>query len=375
MKIKKLKNYISVMLIFMLLAAAATYAASMYRISYVERFETGKVDIRIKEISERDTGDDSENQILIEANKDLSYVPRIINRAADCYIRAKIEVNMDGDCERPLNLEDIYGINKDWLYRGDYFYYTKILEQGQQVDLFEGLHVPEEWEYGEANGLDIKVRAEAIQSTNFKPDFNCNLPWGAVELNAVATASGNQCVEATPLSVISEVEYDSSGGFQCETSELFDGFAGIMPGDCCEKTVKVKNSAGYALKTTLNIRAEENQFNEKMTLKIFCDKREIFSGTVSEAGRVKDFKLEDIPKGKTSKVKLQVCLPFDADNDYAEKVNDIVWELNAEEIPDENVQTGDYSKLIPYVVIAAFALLMMLCAAARNRKDSDEANN
>lgn len=375
MKIKKLKYCISAALIFALLATGAIYAASMYRLSYVERFETGKVDISIQEISALKEGEDPEKQPLAEANKDLSYVPRIVNRAADCYVRAKVEINMDGDCVQPLTLENIYGLSSDWVSRGDYFYYTGILGEGENVDLFEGLHVPADWDYGDSDGFDIDVKVEAVQSANFQPDFNRELPWGAVELKAVAAASGTECVEAIPVKSVSEVEYESSGGFQCNTSDLFDEFADMMPGDAFEKTVKVKNSADGTLKAALSITAQESDFNEKLNLKIFSGDTEIFSGTVAEASRADGLNIAEIPKGKTGSVVFRVSLPVDADNDYAETVDNAVWNINVEEVPDESVQTGDYSSVIPYAIVAGFALLLMLCAAVNNRKEKDETNN
>lgn len=374
MRVNKLKYYVSASLVFVLLAATAIHAASMYRLSYVERFETNEVNICIQEISAIENSEDIKQQ-LAEANEDLSYIPRIINRAADCYVRARVKIDMNGECEQPLGLEHIYGLDEDWIKAGDYFYYTKILAEGQSADLFEGLHVPENWEYGNADGFEIHVEAEAIQSANFNPDFSRDLPWGAVQLETVADATGSEYTEAIPLSVISNVEYKSSGGFQCSTADLFDDFTGMMPGDSIEKTVNLKNSANGTLKTSLKITAEESVLNEKMILTVYSNENEIYSGTVAAASQQTDLAIADIPRGETGNITFRVCLTADADNGLAKVKDDIVWELETEEIPDESVQTGDYSAIIPYAVVAAFALLLMICAIVRDRKDRDEANN
>ena len=89
--------------------AVCTYAATVHQLSFVERFETGKVDIDVQELSVMKEGEEAETMNIVEANKDVSYIPRIINRNADCYIRASIDVVMDGECEQPLNVEHIYG--------------------------------------------------------------------------------------------------------------------------------------------------------------------------------------------------------------------------------------------------------------------------
>lgn len=375
MRSKKMKYYISVALIFVLLTASMIYAASMYRLSYVERFETGNVDIHIQELSGIEEGENIEVSQLADANRQLSYVPRIVNSGAECYIRAKVKIDTDGDCEQPLKLENIYGLGNGWISKGDYFYYTKSLEEKQWTDLFKGLHVPEDWKYGDAEALRVEINAEAIQSANFKPDFQSDMPWGAVELKEVATASGNECVEATPVSVISSVEYDSEGGFQCRTSDLFEEFTGMMPGDCFEKTIKIKNSARNPLRAYLNVTAAEGDLGEKLDLVVFCDSRELYSGSVAALNEKNGLSIIDVPKGKSENVTFRICLPADTDNDYETKVEDLIWEFNVEEVSNDSVQTGDYSALIPYAVIAAFAILIMAGATVNNRKGKNETHN
>lgn len=375
MRLQKLKYCIPVALLVVVLAASAVYAASMYRLSYVEKFSTDAVDICIQELSAVRDGEDGSEQQLAEANRDLSYIPRIINRAADCYVRAKIEINMDGNCESPLDLDDIYGLDKDWLCKGEYFYYTKIINKGDYVDLFQGLHIPEDWSYGDVENISIAVKAEAIQSRNFNPDFNKNLPWGAVEMKEISAAQGSECVEVIPISSVANVEYDSTGGFQCSTKDLFDDFGSMMPGDCCEKTVNLKNTSDNMLKASLKITAGNSILNEKMQLKVFSEGTELYNGTVAATNSDEELEITDIPEGKTGKLTLQVYLPPDADNSYSNAEDDIIWELNVEEIADESVQTGDFSSLTPYAIVAGFALLLMICAVTRKKRGGNETHN
>lgn len=314
-------------------------------------------------------------QPLAEANKNLSYVPRIINRAADCYVRAKVEIDMAGECEQPLTLEHIYGLGEGWIIKDDYLYYTKILSSEEQSDLFRGLHIPEDWDYGTVDKISINVKAEAVQSANFKPEFNSDLPWGAVELKEVAGAAGTEYVEAVPVKSISSVRFDSPGGFQCSTSDLFDEFEDMMPGDCYEKTVNIKNATENSLNTYIKINAENSEFNRKLKLKILCDEKELYSGSIAEAGSGGTLNIAGIPERTAENVTFRVELPADADNSYAQIKDTVIWTLNAEEIPDKSVQTGDYSKLIPFMVIATFALLLMMSTAIYKRKEKNEIHN
>lgn len=374
MKAKKVIYMLTALLTMVLLAVCA-YAASMDELSYVERFETGKVDIDIRELSVIEEGEDAETQHIVEANKDVSYIPRIINNNADCYIRAKVDVIMDGECQQPLNVDHIYGLGGDWISKGGYFYYTEVLQEGQQTDLFKGIHIPEDWEYGDAEGFSLAVKAEAVQSANFTPDFNSDLPWGSVELKEVETASGADCMEAIPVSVISKAEYTGDGGFQCSTEELFDEFSGMMPGSKYEKTLELKNCAKEMLRVSLDLTADDSELNRRLQLRITADDKEIYSGTAADAGMQESLNIMEIDKKETGYLKLEIGLPADTDNGYMELQDDIVWALDVEEIPDESVQTGDASELLLYIGAALIALVLIIYLAALRREDENETSH
>lgn len=371
MKKKKIRYIITSFLVLSLLTAGA-YAAVKNQIAYVERFETGKVDIHIQELSVMAEGETAESQKIVEANRDVSYIPRVINRSADCYVRAKVEVLMDGECERPLGIDDIYGFSGDWISKGGYFYYTKELKANQQTDIFKGLHIPEDWEHESTEGFSISVKAEAVQSANFNPDFREDLPWGAVTLEEVATASGTKCAEAVPVKNVSDVEYTGEGGFQCHSAELFDNFSNVMPGDGFEKTVRIRNSANGPMKVTLRVSAGATELNRKMNLKISADDKEVYSGNVTDADALEAIDLINIAKGKRGSVKIEMQLPDGADNSYASVRDDIIWELQTEKIPDENVQTGDMFRMWPFALSGFAAILLMVHLLLRKREDENE---
>ena len=371
MKAKKVIYLLTAVLMMGILAAGA-YAAAMEKLSYVERFGTGKVDIDIQELSVQAYGEEAETENIVEANKDVSYIPRIINKNADCYVRARVDVVMEGECEQPLNIEHIYGMDGDWIYKDGYFYYTEILKEDQQTDLFKGIHIPEDWEYGNADGFSISVKAEAVQSANFEPDFSSDLPWGAVELKSVETASGADCMTAEPVSSISNAEYTSGGGFQCNTAELFDDFSGMMPGSKCEKTVNLKNSSKGKLKVSMNVEAQDSELNQMLQLRITSGEKEIYSGTVSDAGGLQELNIMEIERRDSGSVKLELGLPADADNNYIELQDDIVWTMKVEEISDASIQTGDLFQLLPYIAAALLAVVLMVCLAGYKREDGND---
>lgn len=367
MKSKRVKRFTAVSLAAIMMTVGA-YAAVSDRLSYVEKFETDKVDIRLQELTVIGNGETAESEKIVEANKDVSYIPRIENAGADCYLRAKVEVVMDGVCDEPLSTDHIYGLNSDWVMRGDYFYYTKVLPEGALVDIFEGLHIPEDWEYGEADGFSVNVRAEAIQSANFTPDFREELPWGSVALQDSAHARNMDVMEAVPVTYVSDAEFTSDGGFQCSSSELFDDFRNMMPGDCFEKTVNIKNSSHNMMNVSLKVTSGDNELNKRIVLKISAAGREIYSGTAADVNQLQVMNLVEIPEGQAGEVSMQMYLPADVNNDYTEMEDDIVWELAVEELVDESVQTGDEFNIVLFVLIAFTALLTLVVMVLHDRK-------
>ena len=367
MKSKRVKLLTAVSLAVILIAAGV-YAAVSDQLSYVEKFETDKVDIRLQQLTIGENGETEAVEELVEANKDVSYIPRIKNEGADCYLRAKVEVTMDGECEEPLGIEHIYGLGPEWVLRGDYFYCTEILTAEKEIDLFKGLHIPEDWEYDDADGFSIKVRAEAIQSANLNVDFREELPWGSVSLQSAALAEDVELMEAVPVSYISDAEFTSDGGFQCSSADLFDEFGGMMPGDCFKKTVNIKNSADNPMKVSLKVASGDNELNKKINIKITAGGHEVYSGIAAEADRLHVMELTEIPEGGTGAVDLQMHLPADVDNDYTEMEDDIVWELAVEELVKESPQTGDDFNLILFMLISMTALLVMVVQILYGRR-------
>ncbi len=374
MKSKKVKCFAAVSVAVILIGASA-YAMTSNQLSYVEKFETDKVDIRLQELSAVGNGETAESEKIVEANKDVSYVPRITNKGADCYLRAKVEVVMDGECDKPLGIENLYGMSSDWVLRGDYFYFTRVLPEGGQIDLFDGIHIPEDWEYGDADSFSVNVRTEAIQSANFTPDFREELPWGAVSLQRAARAEDMDLMEAVPIGFVSDAEFTSDGGFQCNSAELFDEFGDMMPGDSYVKYVNIKNSSDNPMRLSLDVTSGDNEINKKINIIIRAEDREVYNGTAADVNQLQVMDLTEIPQGETGEISMQMQLPADVDNDYIEMEDDIVWELAAEELVDENVQTGDDIDMKLILLTGLLALMTMLALMLHERRGRNEAGN
>ena len=369
MRMKKGK-YIILAALVGVAALGMTYAASVNVATFTEQFEMGKVGISLEQLTVTKDGEVAAAPDTVEPNKDVSYIPRFTCLNSDCYVRAKVEFIMDGQCNEPIGQECLYGVNEEWIKQGDYYYCRNIMAKGDVTDLFEGIHIPENWDAGEATGFSVKITAEAIQSDNFEPDFEEELPWGAIKLEELAV--GNVCYKvATPVVNTAKLTYTSAGGFECGTEALFDEFMDVMPGDKCRKEVELTNKGDNTLRMALMLSSVESELTEKMTLRIFQGEEDLYYGLLSEAMKNEKVRLTDLAKGESSNIGIEIGVPVDAGNDYAEQMGSLVWELYGEELPEKvTVQTGDNKEMQPYAYVAILALLVAAGLIAYRRRES-----
>lgn len=114
----------------------------------------------------------------------------VVDGAADCYVRAKVEITCrDEDLaedSRMLTLDNLNVSATNWYYceADGYFYYKTILKSGDSpITLFSEVSIPSSWDNDwSLEQLSIDVTAEAIQSKNFTPNFSAGstAPWPGI---------------------------------------------------------------------------------------------------------------------------------------------------------------------------------------------------
>ena len=164
-------------LIFVI-SAFCVYGASQTSVTY--EVKTGKVQIHMETFTERNGKEEvwkEDKDILPGAV--LSKIPRIYNDGAECYVRAKVDFICNKNTKKNLTMKNIQGISHKWKQAGEYYYLKDSLKTGENVNFFTGIRIPGEWEQEEEDGdsWDVKIQAEAIQTENFKPDFDSPDPW------------------------------------------------------------------------------------------------------------------------------------------------------------------------------------------------------
>lgn len=261
----------------------------------------------------------------------ISKIPRIKNRALPCWIRARISYGSDKDDVEMLSEHNIEGISSEWIKRGDYYYYTKVLKKQESVDLFQSVSVPAVWteEHG-GQKLSVTVQADAIQAANFKPDFTAMSPWGNQEIQ--------DCVhETNGTMTCKKGERKLSVEFQGKAHKLIavpdDFFANLetaMPGDILADTVKIsnttKNDAEIFFRISTEGRAKEKvDMLKNIRFQIAMGKKVLYRGTLDAAKLQKNHSLGVFKSKASGELKFLLEIPKEWDNAWALKKTDVSW--------------------------------------------------
>ena len=339
------------------IACTAVYAAKVYEISFQNEFKTGSVDIKIEQYEKTEQGEKLIDPGVVMPNQDVSYIPRVTNLRSDGYVRVKVELKMDKEITRPLTIDDVYDVGREWLQRGEYFYNTEVMKTNETSDLFEGFHIPDEWTQDKASGFKFSVTADVIQDDNFEPDFDSQAPWGNIEIErakeednivyGIATEKKNDNLY---------FRYGSSTGLESEYTDLFAGFDRFMAGDRYKDTLEMQNRSDNDILVYFKTQAVNDDLLEKMRLRIKCGEEKVYDGDLVSA-ELNEYKaLTEVKAGSDGRFDFEVMLPEDSGNYYSVLEDKVIWKFRVEEADKgRGVMTGDGTDIIIIIVLAALS--------------------
>ena len=154
-----------------LASACILGAAAVPSTTFDARVSMDTVDIRVSGAPAGRT--------LIYDDELLPYVASLSNSGQDCYVR----VRAYSETEEGASFElDSLEAGQDWLRAPDGWLYLKpVLADGQaQTIAFSVGNPSSPWD-GNAMALDVHVVAQAIQASNFTPDYESPQPWGEAQ--------------------------------------------------------------------------------------------------------------------------------------------------------------------------------------------------
>ena len=182
-------------------------------------------------------------------------------------------------------------------------------------------------------------------------------------------------------------------GSEYTETDLFENFKGVMPGDVITQEITVQNNYTKAEKVNIYLRAvvhdeqgnplsEEvartedlvsmQDFLSQLTMTVKQGDKVLFSASPDELDGLKENVLLGTFPGRSKTIlTVELSVPFELGNEYANRVGEVDWIFTAEEVT-KTVQTGDDSDLILW---AALMTLSLVTAAgvilSLNRKNKE----
>lgn len=182
-------------------------------------------------------------------------------------------------------------------------------------------------------------------------------------------------------------------GSEYSETDLFENFKGVMPGDVITQEITVQNNYTKAEKVKIYLRAvvhdeqgnplsEEvartedlvsmQDFLSQLSMTVKQGDKVLFSASPDELDGLKENVLLGAFPGRSKTIlTVELSVPFELGNEYANRVGEVDWVFTAEEVT-KTVQTGDDSDLILW---AALMTLSLVTAAgvilSLNRKNKE----
>nr|WP_301916997.1 hypothetical protein [uncultured Blautia sp.] len=320
-----MKRVLKVLLAGMFAAGSIAVCAVAYgkfsdSVTVTNHISTGDINISLKELEKKNGREIvyQDNKTILPGDK-ISKIPRITNQSEPCWIRVKITYTDNLENRKGLDDSNLTGMSKYWIKKGKYFYCTRKLEQGDSIDVFTGISVPEEWEqpYQEKK-LGIKIVADAVHATNLAPDLQKKKPG---KLNVEFEGNAHKLIAAP--------------------EDFFAGFSAAMPGDVFEDSVEIRNTTGHTAEIYFRTAPEcksvkDQEFLKKLKLEISVGEKKLYSGDLLAASLNKPVSLGKIKSGKGESMKFQVTVPKELDNTYALRDGDVKWIFSVNEEEKEN---------------------------------------
>lgn len=321
-----------------LAGALAVYGFFSDSVKVNNHIAVGDVNIELEEYQKKGSTEVpyKTNQIILPGEMH-SKIPRITNYARPCWVRARIcyenqKKEQDGFHDRMLR-----GISAEWVKRGEYYYYTEVLNRRESVDLFQGIRIPSAWtELHSGQMLGILIEAEAIQAENFFPDFSGMSPWGNQKILACVHEKSSAASCPAPDTKLS-VEFNGKAHkLLAVPGDFFNNLGTAMPGDQFKDTVEVSNTtdqeAEIFFRTKVNSKKKENiELLKQVRMKILMDGKLLYQGTLDSPKLTKNHSLGIISPSKSGKMVFYLFIPKEWDNSYALREADVQWIFSVSE--------------------------------------------
>ncbi|MGN0465162.1 MAG: hypothetical protein ACI4F9_02275 [Lachnospiraceae bacterium] len=348
----KIKKQIIILIFCWIIFVFSAFAAAQSAVtSVVNELQTGIIDISLEEYMIDESGVEVawEDQEYIMPGDSISKIPKITNRAMDCWVRAKVKISSELQRVDSLSLNHIEGITDDWIKIGEYFYYKKILKSKETVVLFQSIKIPAQWlKEHEKNKIKIVIQVDAVQAKNFTPNFSKDTPWGGLMIENCIHEKG---YDLNKFKVDQEdnliVHYEGiAKKLIAKPNDFFAQFGILMPGDEQRGVVKIKNKGRNSVNIFFKTEEIENaELLEKIELVIRNQasnsekERIIYEGNLNSREIQKYLLLGCYEPNYEGNFIFSLKLPEELNNKYSLEKRKVKWYFMAQEIENSTTPT------------------------------------
>lgn len=281
--------------------------------------KTGGIDVEVVCYEECADGTKKifENLSPLMPREQRSHVIAVKNNGSDAWIRLRISyTGEDGQTKQTMDVDDswLYGISKDWVKRGDHWYYKKPVSKGTEVEFCKGLQIPDFNNLPRGMKISVTMVAEAVQSSHVTIDLYSEDPFAHISIEK----NPERRIEASEIHGF-EIHYEKETEKFVLADGLFQDLEEIMPGDTFVDTLPIHN------KTNAPVRVYLREFGtvidslvlKTLQLRILRKDVEIYHGAFADHALKNGILLGRFSTGSKEELKFEISMPLSAGNETA----------------------------------------------------------
>ena len=343
-------------LLFLIMNISGIYSLTSEIYDAESNLSTGAVDINLKEYKQNDELFD-ENGRMVSPGERIALIPRVSNNGIDCYLRAMITYKIDNET---FNVEDyIEGEYSNWNKKDNYYYLNPVFKKDESIDLFNRITIPNLSSEYQGKTVTIHILVEAIQAKNFDGNWN----------NVKILKSINRTYDMDYTGSSDVIFEDDVNKYITLDNHFFDNLGNMLPGDKASEEIKIFNSSYDKIEYFLSIDYEnltdaERGLLSKIKLTITNSKGNILASSNLEDKR--KLSLGVFSHNEGEKIKIELSLPVDIDNEYSKLFTKIMWRFSYEVISHSknptNPETWDlkFDLSITVFILSSIGFLIVL---------------